>query len=87
MKGFIFKYNKYGKPSSKSYMAPKIEELEILSYEKNKDEEIGKTVFEVVVKEGVEVTELIKEQLTLFFMNKYGIRTYCSVILNIKNEE
>ena len=83
MKGFIFKYNKYGKPSSKSYMAPKIEELEILKYEKTKDEEAGKTVFEVTLKKDIEFTDIIKEQLILFFMNKYGIKTYSSVVINV----
>jgi hypothetical protein len=86
MKGFIFKYNKYGKPSSKSYVAPKIEELEILSYWKTKDDETGKTIFGIVVNEGVIVTDNIKEQLTLFFMNKYGIKSYSSIVLDIKNE-
>lgn len=83
MKGFIFKYNKYGKPSSKSYMAPRIEEFEILRYEKMRDEDTGKTVFEVTIKEGTEFTDIIKEQLILFFMNKYGVKNYSSVVINL----
>ncbi len=87
MKGFIFKYNKYGKPSSKSYSAPKIENLEIINYWKTKDEDTGKTIFGIVLGEGVIVTDIIREQLTLFFMNKYGIKSYSSIVLDIKNEE
>ncbi len=84
--GFNFRYNEYEKPSSKSYLAPNIKEIEILKIDEEKTEN-GKVIFRVYIKEKDDFSEIAKEQLTLHFMNTYKIKNYSDIILEIiKNE-
>jgi len=82
--GFNFRYNEYEKPSSKSYLAPNIKEIEIIKIDSEIRED-KKVVFHVYIKEGDEFSEIAKEQLTLLFMNLYKIKNYSDIILDIKH--
>lgn len=77
--GFKFRYNEYEKPSSKSYLAPNIKEVEIIKYEISTED--GKTVFKIFTKKGEELSEIALEQLTLHFMNLYNINSYSDIII------
>lgn len=84
-----FKYNAYEKPSSKSYMAPQIMEIEIGDIKKTTDEN-GSTVFDVYTEKGgiKKLGEVGLEQLKLFLINTYARRKkYSEVILNIHEED
>ena len=63
--GFMFRYNEYEKPSSKSYMAPIIKELEIMNYYMetiNNDDKVFKVWVEG---DKSDISEAAEEQLTL----------------------
>lgn len=83
-----FRYNKFEKPSSKSYMAPQIREIEIRDIKKTTDEN-GNTVFDVYTEKGgmEKLGEIGLEQLKLFLINTYARRKkYSEITLTIHEE-
>lgn len=82
-----FRYNEYEKPSSKSYMAPVIKEIEIIKYSENLLAD-NKVEFRVWINEKENnLSDAAKEQLTLFFMNKHNIKNYSDISLTIIGNE
>jgi len=79
--GFKFKYNEYEKPSSKSYMPLNIKEVDIVRYETTTKD--GKSVFKIFTNGNIKLSEIAIEQLTLHFMNLYGLELYSDVVLEI----
>ena len=78
--GFKFRYNEYEKPSSKSYLAPNIKEIEIIKYEISTEDR--KTIFKIFTEKNEELSEIALEQLTLHFMNLYNINSYSDIIIH-----
>ena len=77
-----FRYNEFEKPSSKSYMAPQIREIEIKDISKTVEND--KTVFDVYLEGANVLGEIGEEQLELFLINSYARRkSYSDVILRI----
>lgn len=77
-----FRYNEFEKPSSKSYMAPQIREIEIKDISKTVEND--KTVFDVYLEGANVLGEIGEEQLKLFLINSYARRkSYSDVILRI----
>lgn len=77
-----FRYNEFEKPSSKSYMAPQISEIEIKDISKTVEND--KTVFDVYLEGPNVLGEIGEEQLKLFLINSYARRkNYSDVILRI----
>lgn len=82
-----FRYNEYEKPSSKSYMAPVIKEIEIIKYSENLLAD-DKVEFRVWINEKENnLSDAAIEQLTLFFMNKHNIKNYSDISLTIIGNE
>lgn len=79
--GFKFRYNEYEKPSSKSYMPLNIKEVDIVRYETTTRD--GKSVFKIFTNGNIKLSEIAIEQLTLHFMNLYGLDLYSDVVLEV----
>ena len=88
MVGFKFRYNEFEKPSSKSYMAPIIKELEITKYLVTLEANSSKVAFKVWIKGRKEdISEIAEEQLKLYLMNKHSIENYSDISLTIIGSE
>ena len=88
MMGFLFRYNEYERPSSKSYMAPIIKELEITKYAETQVANSSKVVFKVWIKgKTKELSEVAKEQLILFLMNRHDVKNYSDITLLLFEED
>jgi len=88
MMGFKFRYNEYEKPSSKSYMAPVIKELEIIKYSETLEANSDKVIFKVWINgEKSELSEIAIEQLTLFLMNRHDVKNYSDITLILYDNE
>ena len=79
---FNFRYNEFEKPSSKSYMAPCIKDVDIEKYCRYSLDD-DKTEYLVYCYSDQELSEIAQEQLKLFFINLDNISEYSKVILNI----
>lgn len=88
MMGFKFRYNEYEKPSSKSYMAPVIKELEITKYSETLEANSDKVIFKVWIKgKKTDLSEVAIEQLTLFLMNRHDVKSYSDITLLLIEDE
>lgn len=85
MMGFKFRYNEYEKPSSKSYMAPIIKEIEITKYSSTFLANSSKVIFTIWINGKKDsLSESAMEQLTLFLMNRHDIENYSDISIIIE---
>ena len=83
--GFKFRYNEYEKPSSKSYLAPIIKEIEITKYSSTLLANSNKVVFIIWINGKKEdLSDAALEQLTLFLMNEHDIENYSDISIIIE---